>query len=154
MLAREDEREKENGGGGVRRHLLYQRVEVGNGSAKGAMRRQGVGEGPSGAPRPADLTAVGAGERLLRARLTPNRGEARADQWSPATVPDGAIKYGLNHFKNSNYFKNIQFFSNFNQSKFDLSELQKFGIKYCFEDLKEMNNFLHRNLFRSRMDFK
>jgi hypothetical protein len=62
--------------------------------------------------------------------------------------PGGAFKYGLNHFKNSNRFKNIQIFSHFDQSKFGLPGLQKFGIKYGFEDLEEMNNFLHRIFFR------
>jgi hypothetical protein len=45
-------------------------------------------------------------------------------------------------------FKNTQTFLNFDPSQFDLLELQKFGIKYGFEYLKKMNNFLQRNFFR------
>jgi hypothetical protein len=45
-------------------------------------------------------TAVGAGGRCLHAQPAPNRGEARADRWPPATVSGDAVKYGLNRFKN------------------------------------------------------
>jgi hypothetical protein len=31
---------------------------------------------------------------------------------------------------------------------------KKIEIKYVFEDLEEMNNFLHRNFFGFGMDFK
>jgi hypothetical protein len=63
-------------------------------------------------------------------RAAPNRGEVGADRWAPATVP---------------YF---------DRSKFDLSELQKFEIKYEFEDLEMVNNFLHRNFFRFISDLE
>jgi hypothetical protein len=36
----------------------------------------------------------------------------------------------------------VQIVSNFEQSKKDLSELEKIEIKYGFEDHKKMNNFL------------
>jgi hypothetical protein len=51
----------------------------------------------------------------------------------------------------SNY---IPILSNFDHSKKDLSKLEKFGIKYGFEDLEKMNYFIHRNIFRFEMDFK
>jgi hypothetical protein len=51
-------------------------------------------------------------------------------------------------------FKNIQTFSNFDRSQFDLSELQKFGITYGFEDLERMDNFLHRNFFTFGRDLE
>jgi hypothetical protein len=31
---------------------------------------------------------------------------------------------------------------------------KKIGIKYGFEELEKMNNFLHRSFFRFGMDFK
>jgi hypothetical protein len=43
-------------------------------------------------------------------------------------------------------------FSNFGRPKNDFLELQKFEIKYGFEDLEERNNFLHRNSFIFRRD--
>jgi hypothetical protein len=36
----------------------------------------------------------------------------------------------------------------------NLPELQKSEIKYVFEDLEKMNNFLHRKFFRFGGDFK
>jgi hypothetical protein len=45
-------------------------------------------------------------------------------------------------------------FPNFDQSKFDLPELQKIEIKYDFEDHERMNNFLYRNFFRFRRDLE
>jgi hypothetical protein len=54
-------------------------------------------------------------------------------------------------------FKKFELFqknSNFDQSKFDLPALQKFGIKYGFEELEEMNNFLHTIFSRFGMGFK
>jgi hypothetical protein len=128
------------------------------GSVEGATRRQGVGEGSGGA----------LGRRCRSAAAWPRReracdacacgrhrtGERRGLTGGPLLQSQAALKYGLNHFKNSNCFKNIQFFPNFGQSKFDLAELQKFRIKYGFEDLKETNNFLHRIFFRFRILFK
>jgi hypothetical protein len=47
----------------------------------------------------------------------------------------------------------IQTVSNFDHPKNDLPELKNFEIKYGFEDLEKMNNFLHRNFFRFERDF-
>jgi hypothetical protein len=63
-----------------------------------------------------------------------------------------AIKFDLK--SNSNYFKIDSNHSNFDRLKNGLPELKKFELKYCFEDPKEMNNFLHRGFFRFGMDFK
>jgi hypothetical protein len=41
----------------------------------------------------------------------------------------------------------IQIVSNFARQKNDLPELENFEIKYSFEDIEKMNNFLHRNFF-------
>jgi hypothetical protein len=46
----------------------------------------------------------------------------------------------------------VQKNSNFDRSKFDLLELKKFEIKFGFEDLEIMNNFLQRNFFRFGRD--
>jgi hypothetical protein len=45
----------------------------------------------------------------------------------------------------------IQMFLNFDRSEKYFSKIQ---IKYSFEDLKEINNFLHRNFLRFRMDLE
>jgi hypothetical protein len=50
-----------------------------------------------------------------------------------------------------NDFKNC---SNFDQSKKEIPDLQKFGIKYGFEEFRGRNNFLHINFFRFEMDVK
>jgi hypothetical protein len=82
-----------------------------------------------------------------------NRGGGAA-RWRPGTVRGAWVKNGIKRFKNSNYSKNVQIFSNFDRSKFDLLELQKFERKYGFEDLKMMNNFLHKNFFRFGRDLE
>jgi hypothetical protein len=77
----------------------------------GMDRRQGVGEGPGGpgrryrpaAARPRWEPAGGACT-CGRCRI----GERRGLTGGPAAVPGGAVKYGLNRFKNSNCFKNIK----------------------------------------------
>jgi hypothetical protein len=59
------------------------------------------------------------------------RGAGWVSSGPPATVSGGAGQNGLNGFK----FQTVQKCSNFlkaYQSKFDLSELQKFEIKYGF----------------------
>jgi hypothetical protein len=62
----------------------------------------------------------------------------------PATVP--GFKTGSNQIQtDSNRFQNLL---NFDRSKKNLPELQKFEIKYGFKDLEKTNNFLHRNFFR------
>jgi hypothetical protein len=43
---------------------------------------------------------------------------------------------------------------NFDGSKKDPPELEKFEIKYCLEGFDDRNNFLHRNLSRFEMDLK
>jgi hypothetical protein len=48
--------------------------------------------------------------------------------------------------KISNGMKTLNF-PKFDRSKFDLSTLQKFEIKYSFEVLENMKSFLHRNFF-------
>jgi hypothetical protein len=57
-------------------------------------------------------------------------------------------------FQKFKLFQKHLIFSNFDRFKFDLPELQKFGIKYGFEDLEEMNNILHRSQFGFGMSFK
>jgi hypothetical protein len=56
--------------------------------------------------------------------------------------------------RNLNGFKFLQKNPNFNQSKNDLTLLRKKKIKYGFEGFVEMNNFLHRNFFKFRVDFE
>jgi hypothetical protein len=48
----------------------------------------------------------------------------------------------------------IQIVSNFDQPKKDLAEVKQFEIKYGSEGFEEKNNFLHRNFFRSEMNFQ
>jgi hypothetical protein len=62
------------------------------------------------------------------------------------------VKFDLK--SNSNCFKTDPNHSNFYRLKIDLSELEIFELKYRFEDLKNMNNFLHRSFFRFGMDSK
>jgi hypothetical protein len=61
-----------------------------------------------------------------------------------ATVPSGAVQTSLNPIQISNEFKLFQNPPKFGRSKNDLPEIKKFEIKYGFEDLKKVNNFLHR----------
>jgi hypothetical protein len=58
--------------------------------------------------------------------------------------------------KNSNLigFKRFQIASNFDCPKNALPELKFFEIKYGFEGLEKMNNFLHRNVFRFGRDLE
>jgi hypothetical protein len=65
-----------------------------------------------------------------------------ADRSAPATVPGGG---SLNLFQiqtNSNYFKTIQTFTD---PKMTFPSSIFFEIKYDFEALERMNNFLQRN---------
>jgi hypothetical protein len=48
----------------------------------------------------------------------------------------------------------IQILSNFDRSNKGLPEPKKIEIKYGFEDLEKMNNFLHINFFRFGSDFE
>jgi protein involved in ribonucleotide reduction len=63
------------------------------------------------------------------------------------------VKNGLNHFQNSNGSKTF-IFPNFDRSKFGIPALQKFEIKYSFEDIKKMNNFIYRNFFKFERDLE
>jgi hypothetical protein len=60
----------------------------------------------------------------------------------------------FDYILNSNEFKLPQNLPNFDRSKNNLFLVEQFGIKYGFEGLEKMNNFLHRNFFRFGMDFK
>jgi hypothetical protein len=85
VLAREDEREKEKGGSGVRRHLYIGVRRCGMGRRKAPCGGKEWG-GAWRCTRPALLAgsgpaSVGAGGRCLHAWLAPNRGEAGADRW-------------------------------------------------------------------------
>jgi hypothetical protein len=48
----------------------------------------------------------------------------------------------------------FKIFPNFHRSKKDLLELENFETKYGCEGFDERHNFLHRNFFRSEMDFE
>jgi hypothetical protein len=48
----------------------------------------------------------------------------------------------------------IQKYSNLIHSKSDLPYLEIFEIKYNFEGFDERNNFLHRNVFKFKVDFE
>jgi hypothetical protein len=69
-------------------------------------------------------TEAGAGGRCLRMWSVPNRGEVGGCQVGPRYSPGRRGQIRLN------CFKNIQNFPNFDQSKFELPKLQKFGKKY------------------------
>jgi hypothetical protein len=103
----------------------------------GGHHASGVGEGP--------------GLAVRRHRTRERRG---SDWWAPATFPGGVGSKRFKPFQNFKRFKNVQNFPNFDRSKFDLPELQKFEIKYGFEDLEKMNNLLHRNFFRFRRNLE
>jgi hypothetical protein len=47
-----------------------------------------------------------------------------------------------------------QIISNFDRPKKDLSELEKFGIKYGCEVLEAINNCIHRNFSRLVMEIE
>jgi hypothetical protein len=69
-----------------------------------------------------------------------------------ATVP-AAVRI-LSKIKFQTDSNHIQILSNFDSSKKDPPELEKFEIKYVCEGFKERNNFLHRNVFRFETYFK
>jgi hypothetical protein len=74
---------------------------------------------------------------------------------SGGTMLVGAGQTVFKPFQNSlSRFKQTLNHSNFNRSKKDLPELENFGLKYDSEDLEKVNNFVHRNFFRFRMNFK
>jgi hypothetical protein len=109
---------------------------------------------------------VGGGSRSVRARprwqqasgahvrvAAWDRGDGDTDRWARGHSNGRRGQNGLNRFKIQTVWKCSKF-SKFDRSKFDLPELQKFEVKYGFEDLKKVNNFLHRNFFRFGMEFK
>jgi hypothetical protein len=81
VLVKEEEREKENGGGGIGWRFLYRHVEVGDGSAEGARGDMEWGGGAWRCTRVAlsassGPTAAVAHRRRLRVWTALNRGEA------------------------------------------------------------------------------
>jgi vacuolar-type H+-ATPase subunit C/Vma6 len=57
------------------------------------------------------------------------------------------------YISNLNEFKLLQNLSNFAQSKNGLPYPENFEIKYSFEALEKMNNFLYRNFLKFGIDF-
>jgi hypothetical protein len=72
---------------------------------------------------------------------------------APATVTGGRVKPRLNQFK-FKWFNSIQIFSNFDRSEQHIPILEKIEVKYGFEGLEEMNNFLHKNFFTFKIYFE
>jgi hypothetical protein len=93
--------------------------------------------------------------RRVRASGTPQC-KIEAAGWLPGGSPSqsrvAAVKSDLK--SNSNHFKTYSNHSNFDRLKNGLPELKKFELKYGFEDIEKVNNFLHRSFSRFRMDFK
>jgi hypothetical protein len=131
----------------------HRREAKGGGSGGGVCHAVRLGRAPPGhrgGRRPAPAL-----ER--QARVACGRqskiGDARvASRWGP---DNSAGRRRLNLFRiqiqtncksNSNRFK-------LGWPKKDLPELKKFEIKYACEGLEEVNNFLHRNFSRFKMDF-
>jgi hypothetical protein len=73
--------------------------------------------------------------------------EPDADAWAPQHNTEKEISNPVKIKR----FKWFQIPSHFDCLKQDLSGLQKFETKYGFEDLGEMNNFLHNNFSRFGM---
>jgi hypothetical protein len=124
----------------------------------------GMGAAPHDRSWGGDPVQHGGGSRPARARpwrqwaggactcgRHQNRGGGPA-KWGPVTVPGGKVKR-FKPFPNSNV-QNVQIFPNVDRSKNNLPELQKLEIKYGFEILEKMNNFLHRNFFRFGRNFE
>jgi hypothetical protein len=76
------------------------------------------------------------------------------DRWAPVIVSSDAGSKRFKPFQKFKRFENIKKIPNFDRSKFDAPELQKFEIKYGFEYLEMMNNFLHPNFFKFRRDLE
>jgi hypothetical protein len=103
------------------------------------------------AARPRQERAVGVCMRAVGAK----QGRPESPISGPgAIVTGGTGQKWFTPFQNSNGSKMFNFFPNFDQSKFDLPELQKIKIKYGFEDPEKMNNFLYRNVFGFRRDLE
>jgi hypothetical protein len=98
-------------------------------------------------------TLAGASGRRVRARSVPKKGGWITDKWARGHSNERRrFELGLNAY--SNKFKQVQIFSNCDQPKKHFPLLRKIEIKYVFEGLKKMNNFLHRNFFRFRRDLE
>jgi hypothetical protein len=69
-------------------------------------------------------------------------------------VPGGTVQTRFEIKSEFNCFKQFQTVSNFGRLEKYLPRLGKIEIKYSFEDLREMNNFLYRNFLRFRMDLE
>jgi hypothetical protein len=68
--------------------------------------------------------------------------------WLGLGKPDRqALAPNLNNFEKNSFLNLIQ-------TKTNLSELKKIGIKYSFEGFDERNNFFHRHFFRFEVNFE
>jgi hypothetical protein len=79
--------------------------------------------------------------------------EPAVDAWSRPQSGWRAQPY-LNKNPNSNGSKQIQTIPIFGRSEKYVPLLGKIEMKYDFEDLEEINNFLHRNFSRLGMNLK
>jgi hypothetical protein len=111
-------------------------------------------------PRLTGGTPAGSGlrptvpRRAARAHAHSDRGRVGTDRCPPSAQCGATVEWVLNRIQNLNGFKLISNPSNFTQFKKDLPLLRKFEIKYGCEGFQERKNFLHRNFFRFKMDFK
>jgi hypothetical protein len=125
---------------------------VGGGHAAGRSWGRAWGTGAAVGQRGAAGTGpepACAGERRTPVQ---NRGGRVAARGSPSQSRVAAVKSDLK--SNSNHFKTYSNHSNFDRLKNGLPELKKIELKYGFEDIEKVNNFLHRSFSRFRMDFK
>jgi hypothetical protein len=102
--------------------------------------------------------AIRAGPRWLTGEPRLQRGAGWAGSWPPmrGSWPQYE-RWGqprLNKSPKSIGSKQIQTIPNFGRSEKYLPLLGKNKIKYDFEDLKDVNNFLHRNFFIFGMDLE
>jgi hypothetical protein len=80
-------------------------------------------------------------------------GEAGVDRWAPATVLGSTVSKRFKLFPNLNGSRTFKIFQILTNPKGTFTIFKKLE-KYGFEDIKKMNNFLHRNFFRFRRDFE
>jgi hypothetical protein len=88
VLVKEEEREKENGGGGIGWRFLYRHVEVGDGSAEGARGDMEWGGGglavhPGGTVGQQRPDRGGSTQAALARVDGAEQGRGRADRWAP-----------------------------------------------------------------------
>jgi hypothetical protein len=69
-------------------------------------------------------------------------------------VPGGAVQIGFETNSEFKCFKQILNCFKLWSIRKVLSRSQKIEVKYGFEDLREVNNFLYRNFLRFRMDLE